>query len=281
MHIRGVLVGFLFPCLVVLFSGCTPVCRPETVLDTIVFPNEWVGDIDEAKFNEPSGICYHAGRKTLFVAGDEGDLCEVATDGTLVKQKQLRAEADFEGVTVDPSTGLLYLAVEGAEALLEVDPDTFEIVREFPLPRKFQGRTLLEAGGEGVEAVTFVPDPKHPQGGLFYVANQAFTLSNARDISAVFVVEVPIRQSTGQTRILTYFEPGIIDLSGLYYDPAADRLLVVSDADNLLLEYSRTHELLNVWAFPGDNQEGVTVDPEGFIYIAQDTGGIIKLKWLR
>lgn len=281
MHIRGVLVGFLFLSSVMVFSGCTHFCGPEAVLDTIVFPNEWVGDIDKAKFNEPSGICYHTQRKTLFVAGDEGDLCEITTDGTLIKQKRIRAETDFEGITHDPATGFLYLAIEESESLLQVDPETFEVLHEFPLPRQFQGRTLLKAGGEGLEGVTFVPDREHPQGGLFYVANQAFTLSHEEDISAVFVVEAPIRAPNGPTRIVGYFEPGIIDLAALHYDSATDHILVVSDADNLMLEYSRAHKLLNVWAFPGDNQEGVTVDPDGFIYIAQDTGGIIKLKWLR
>ncbi len=282
MQIRGGLLGILVLAFIVFISGCDHSCRPQVVLETIVFPNKWVGDIDKAKFNEPSGICYHTQRKTLFVAGDEGDLCEITTDGTLVKQKQIRAEADFEGITHDPATGLLYLAIEEAESLLEVNPETFEILREFPLPREFQGRTLLKAGGEGIEAVTFVPDSEHPQGGLFFVANQAFTLSDEQDISAVFVVEVPIRDANNKaSRIVDYFEPGVIDLSGLYYDSVTDHILVISDADNLMLEYTRRHKLLNVWAFPGDNQEGITVDPDGFIYIAQDTGGIIKLKWLR
>jgi myo-inositol-hexaphosphate 3-phosphohydrolase len=40
-------------------------------------------------------------------------------------------------------------------------------------------------------------------------------------------------------------------------------------------------EFLNSWAFPGDNQEGMAVDEEGFLYIAQDSGGIIKTKWDR
>lgn len=267
--------------LVILAAGCKSASDPQTVLRSVVFPNEWIGDIDKAGFGEPSGICWHAQRRTLFVVGDEGDICEMATDGTHIKGKRIREGADFEGLTCDPATGLLYIAVEEAESVLEVHPDTFEVLREFPLPRDFQGRTLMKAGGEGIEGITFVPDPRHPQGGVFWVANQAFTLSDEQDISAVFQVDLPLRTWTGQARITGYFEPGIIDLSGLHYDPATDRILAVSDATNLLLEYSRDRRLLSVHAFPGDNQEGVTVDSDGFLYIAQDTGGIIKLKWLR
>ncbi|MBN2132266.1 MAG: SdiA-regulated domain-containing protein [Sedimentisphaerales bacterium] len=262
-------------------TGCGRTAGPRQVLDTIVFPNEWVGNIDKIEFNEPSGICWHAQRGTLFVVGDEGDLCEITTEGTLVKQRHLRDAADFEGITYDPSTGLLYLAIEEAEAILEVHPETFELLREFSVPRTFAGKTLLAAGGEGLEGITFIPDAKHKEGGVFYVGNQAFTLSNPEDISAVFRLELPLRTQTGPVRITGYFEPGIIDVSGLNHDATTDRILVVSDATNTMLEYTRDERLLNVWAFPGDNQEGVTVDDEGFIYIAQDTGGIIKLKWLR
>jgi len=265
---------------VTLLNGCASDPTPQDILSRIIFPNKWVGDIDQIGFNEPSGIVWHPLRKTLFVIGDEGDICEIATDGTPVKQGHLR-DADLEGITCDPATGLLYVAVEEAETVLEVDPESFAILREFSIPREFDGRTLLAAGGEGIEGITFVPDDTHPQGGIFLVANQAFTLTNEQDISAVFQVELPLRDVASEPRILGWFSPGIIDLSALNYDARTDRLLVVSDSTNTLLVYSRNYELLEVYAFPGDNQEGVTVDPDGYIYIAQDTGGIIKLKWLR
>ena len=266
---------------IVLITGCKTPLAPQEVLRSVVFSYEWVGDIDKIGFNEPSGICWHTQRKTLFVAGDEGDIGELTTEGSLVKQKCIRPGADFEGITHDPATGLLYLAVEEDESIMEVDPETFVVLREFPLPRTFQGKTLLKAGGEGLEALTFVPDAKHPEGGIFYVGNQAFTLADEEDISAVFQVELPLRSKTGKPRITGYFEPGIIDMSALHYDPDTNHILAVSDATNLILEYSRAHELLSVHAFPGDNQEGLTIDSEGFLYIAQDSGGIIKLKWLR
>ena len=263
-----------------LFTGCQNTCAPEHVLDSIIFQNKWVGDIDKINFNEPSGICWHSLRKTLFVIGDEGDICEIKTDGELVKQKHIR-EADFEGITYDPSTGLLYGVIEEEEAVVEISPETFEILREFKIPRQFGGKTLLASGGEGIEGITFVPDSGHREGGVFYVANQSFVLTNQQDVSAVFQVELPLRSKTASPKITDSFYPGIIDLSGLHYDPVTDHILLISDATNTILEYSRQHQLLSVNAFPGDNQEGITVDADNFIYIAQDTGGIIKMKWLR
>lgn len=276
---RDLLLSIVIAC-GLLVCGCKKSAAPEDACLNAVFPNKWVGDIDKIKFNEPSGICWHANRGTLFLVGDEGDICEIKTDGKLVKQKHIR-DADFEGITYDPSSGLLYVAEEEAESIIEINPDTFKVLREFSIPRQFEGKTLIKKGDEGFEAITFAPDGDHKQGGVFHVANQAFTLSNEQDISAIFQVELPLRDKTGPVRIIDYFEPGIIDLSGLNYDPSTGNLLVISDATNMILEYSPGFNLLNFHAFPGDNQEGVAVDSEGYIYIAQDTGGIIKLKWLR
>ena len=264
----------------ILLAGCRTTLGPHVTSPSIVFPCQWVGNIDKVRFNEPSGICWHSQRKTLFVVGDEGNICEIKTDGTLIKQKRIR-HADFEGITHDPSSGLLYIAIEGAESIIQINPETFEVLQEFSLPRTLDDKTVLKSGGQGIEAITFVPDPAHPEGGTFCVANQAFSLTDEHDVSAVFQVELPLRSNTGKPKLLGYFTPGIIDLSGLYYDPTSDHIFVISDATNIILEYSRNHDLVKEYAFPGDNQEGITVDKAGFMYIAQDSGGIIKLKWLR
>ncbi len=243
----------------------------------IVFPHVWVADIDKEDFREPSGICWHSGRETLFVVGDEGDVCEIETDGTLIKKKRIR-KADFEGVTHDPATGLLYVAVEGDEVVLEIDPDSLKVRREFDLPRKLNGRTVMSKKGQGIEGITFVPDSDHPQGGIFHIANQAFSLTNEKDLSAVFQFELPLRNKAGGPKLLGYFEPGIIDLSGLHYDAESDVLTLISDVTNTFHQYNGDGDLLRSYAFPGENQEGITADNAGFWYVAQDSGGIMKLK---
>lgn len=251
---------------------------------SILFPHQWIGDIDQIGFPEPSGIVFHEGRGTLFVVSDEGEVCEMKTDGTPVKEAQLRMEwpsSDFEGITYDPATGLLYIAVETVEEILEVDPDDLKIVRQFNIERSFQGKLLMNAEDNGIEAITFVPNPNHPHGGTFYVANQSFTLDNEDDVSAIFELEVPLRDKGaqgGRAKILRWFSLGVTDLSALNYDRATEHLYVLSDANNVLLEITRDGEILRSWAFPGDNQEGLGMDNEGHLYIAQDSGGIIKIK---
>ncbi|MFX0199400.1 MAG: SdiA-regulated domain-containing protein [Candidatus Hodarchaeota archaeon] len=268
-----------------LLSGYTTTANQEKDPRSIVFPFLYIGNIDKAHLNKPyynpSGICFHSKRGTLFVVFDLGALCEMKTDGTVINEK-LIMRADFEGITHDPSTGLLYVAIERTEQIIELEPDTFTVLRKFSIPRKFMGNTLLKAGGQGIEAITFVPDINHPHGGTFYITNQSYDLEDAEDISAVFEVEVPLK-SNGDTnidvKILRYFPLGIIDLSGLHFDKATGHLYVISDSTNTIFEISRTGKILSGYAFPGDNQEGITVDDQSFLYIAQDSGGILKIKW--
>jgi hypothetical protein len=250
---------------------------------SIVLPNVWVGDIDRVGFNEPSGVVFHPGRGTLFAVGDEGDICEIERDGALVKQTRVRP-ADFEGITCDPATGLLYVGIEGEEKILELSPDDFAVRREFDIERVFKGAQVLKAGGQGIEAITFLPNAGHPEGGTFLVANQGFDLRATEDVSAIFEIEVPLKTSAApkaSARIVRRLPLPLIDISDMYYDSTRDLVYVISDVTNTLFEMTREGKALRSYALPGDNQEGFTVDPDGFIYIAQDSGGIIKLKWTR
>jgi myo-inositol-hexaphosphate 3-phosphohydrolase len=264
--------GFAFQSL--LFISLLAMLAETTVLP---FPCQWIGNIDQVNFNEPSGIVFHPWRETLFIVGDEGDICEIQRDGTLVKQKRI-CYADFEGITCDPSTGLLYIAIEGEEKIIEVDPEDFRVLREFAINRTFQGAMVLKAGGQGIEAITFVPDSNHPEGGTFYVTNQGLDLENKEDPSAIFEIEAPLRSGSAGAKIIRYFSLGVLDLSGLYYDEINDHLCAISDAMNTFLEITRDGKIVRSYAFPGYNQEGIAVDREGFLYIAQDSGGIIKVK---
>jgi len=243
----------------------------------ILFPYKWLGDIDKIDFNEPSGIVFHESRGTLFVVGDAGDLCEIKTDGELVQKQHIR-DADLEGVTYDPATNLLYLAVEGEEKILEVDPDDFTVKREFTIPRLVDGKALLKEGGSGIEAITFVPKRRSKHGGTFYVANQSFDLATSEDISAIFEIEVPLRSDTDtEARHVRQIMPRIPDMSGLNYSSLSNSLLVISDGSNSFFEISLSGEIRDARAFPGENQEGIAFDNKGNIYIAQDSGGILKL----
>jgi len=242
---------------------------------TAKLPYDNVGRIEKTAIAEPSGIVYHPGRRTLFVVGDEGHVTEIGLDGRLVQAKHLRY-ADLEGITCNPETGLLYVAVEGDEQILEVDPATLDITRPFDLPRTWHGDTVLASGGQGIEAITFVP--AQGGGGTFYVANQGPKRKSKDDGPGLAEFALPLEgASGGEAIMLRWFPMEEPDLAGLAYDPREDRLFVVSDRENLLMVVSREGKIIERYHLPGEDQEGIAFDNEGNLYIAQDSGGILKL----
>jgi len=276
-HARQILVGLLVLAAAGPRSG--PAQEPTTT--DALSTQQGARNIDRVGFPEPSGICYHTLRGTLFVVGDKGDVGEMNTEGTFLRTTRLQ-QRDLEGITHDPASGLLYVAVEGAEDILELDPETLAVVRTFSIPRKLNGRTVLKKGRGGIEAIAFVPEPAHPEGGTFYVGNQSLDPSSQDDLSAVFEVEVSLKTKTtaaSHAKLLRCFDAGIDDLSDLHYDPASDRLYLISDKADKLLALSRAGKRLQLWQLPGDKQEGFTMDSHGYVYIAQDSGGIVKLPW--
>jgi uncharacterized protein YjiK len=250
------------------------------------FSGQVIGNIEKTGFNEPSGIVFHPSRKTLFVVGDEGDLCEMRADGTMLRSRHYSlgsTKMDFEGITVNPDTGLLYIAVEGAEVILEIDPIDLALKRKFDIERTLNGKLLLAPGGNGIEGITFVPNPKLPHGGTFLVANQVFVLNDPEEISAVFEVEVPLADKADNPpscKLLSMFSLGVTDLSDLCFDVARNRLYIISDINDLLFVTTRTGRVIAKYTdLPCADQEGIAFDEAGNIYIAQDSGGVTKIKW--
>jgi uncharacterized protein YjiK len=261
-------------------------CTGTRYAPTIRFPYLWLGvqgfggDIDKQQLREPSGICYHARRNTLFVVGDEGDVAEIKKDGTPVANYMVKG--DLEGITVVPETGLLYIAVEGVDIILEFDPERGEVLRRFPINREFKGdpnflQKQTDRHDNGIESLAFVPNPRHPEGGTFYVGNQW-------DPSMIMEVLVPLKSSPAaeaEARIIRVLPFRMDDPAAMYYDPVTKRLNIVSDADNILAEVTLDGKMVRQYAFLGNDQEGLCRDDEGYLYIAQDIGGIYKVKDLR
>ena len=284
MSYKRVLIIILITCLsAVLVYFIVQMERSATKqtaeLRPIPLPYNWIGNITKVPIAEPSGITYHPLRRSLFIADDSGSIHEIRMDGTLVQSKGLN-EIDIEGITLNPATGWLYGAIEDDEAILEIDPETLTVRREFIIDRVFEGEQLLKQGGMGIEAIAFVPDTSHPEGGTFWVGNQSFSLNPRAEPSVVCEVVVPLRSSTAkkaQGTIVQAYRMNFIDISGLAYDAQADCLVLISDTTNLLVELKQEGTVLSQYLLPGDEQEGVVLDGHGYMYIAQESGEIIKL----
>ncbi len=245
----------------------------------VELPYTWVGNISKTTIAEPSGVTYHPIRRTLFVVDDGGHIHEIRPDGMVIQTKALQAR-DLEGITTNPTTGWLYAAVEDEEVILEIDPQTLTVHREFKINRTFEGESLLKKGGMGVEAIAFVPDASHPEGGTFWIGNQSFSRKPGGEPSVICEVVVPLltsKAAKSEANIVRFFEMEFLDISGLAYNAKADSLVLISDTTNLFVELKRDGTRLQRYLLPGDDQEGITLDGLGYMYIAQESGQIIKL----
>lgn len=275
--------AFVFFGIVVVFLGA---CAQPRSKPGIRYPCEWPGspgfsgNIDKAGIIQPSGICFYPERKTFFVVSDQGEIFEMRTDGTVVSRQNV--PGDLEDITRDPRTGFLYIVVEGEDIILEFDPDKRAITRRFAVNRAFQKnpdflQKQTDRYDNGLESLVFVPDNGHPEGGTFYAGNQ-------EDPACIIELFVPLRTGKGdalEARILRVLPFQMDDPSGLVYDPLKKHLYAVDDADNIFVEITLEGKLIREYAFPGNDQEGFSWDDEGYLYITQDSGGIIKLKDLR
>jgi hypothetical protein len=232
----------------------------------------WRDNLLDKDFSEPSGIVYHPQRGTLFLVGDGGKLAEVDLDGERLEREAL-GNYDLEGITVDPASGLLYLAVEGRERVLEVDPDELEIRREFDIERRWRGSEIFPRGGNGIESITFVPNTSDPDGGTFWVANQHEAIDDGEG-SWLVELRLPLaKKGGGKARIIRALRCALLDIAGLQYLSDPPRLALISDRQNLYAELSLDGKVLLERALPGHDQEGVTVGPDGRIFITVDGDG--------
>jgi uncharacterized protein YjiK len=239
------------------------------------FPGDAVATFDQQHCAEPSGIVYSARQGTLFVVGDEGDICELLPDGTLLRKAHIN-KVDLEGITIDPATGILYAIDEHTGTVLEINPDNLEVLRRMPVSNiSTRHPPASRRNNRGFEAITFVPDPDHRSGGSFFLANQGGSAEESAAVSEA----VELHNTPGTERplqIIRSFEPGITDLSGLHHDNASELILIISDEHNALLLLTTDGVLRAGYTLPGENQEGITLDASGHLYIAEDSGDIIK-----
>ena len=164
---------------------------------------------------------------------------------------------------------------------MEISPQTIEVTRKFEISREFQGQELLKKGGMGLEAIAFLPNSSHPEGGTFWVGNQSFSLKSNREPSVVCEVVLPLTSTNSKEiggSIVSFFSLNIIDISGMSYDPSRYCLIVVSDTTNLLVEVTPDGTVLRRYLLPGDDQEGIALDQSGFMYIAQENGEVVKIE---
>ena len=190
---------------------------------------------------ELSGLCMTQDSTALWAVGDEGDLCRVSFSGVVTPVLSL--DMDTEGITLDPTTGDLLLAVEGDQMVCRVAApdyrtvDTLFYIQE-ALQRNFENN--------GLEGISFYKDS------LFFVGSQEDALLWTCKLDGTIVARLSLCEET----------PQIEEIAGLCYDPPKKWLWVTdSDACKLFLFSTENFDLLATYDIPSiENAESVCVD---------------------
>jgi uncharacterized protein YjiK len=213
---------------------------------------------------EPSGVAADPRTGHVFLVGDDGSLAELDGAG-----KRLRAgpvKGNLEDVTVHTPSGNLVLLAEGSSELILYDAASSREVRRLKLDHD---AVLGQPRGDrtqGFEGIAFREDPARPGGGVFYLTHQhapALLLALAFD---------PAKATTvGGDTVLGRWPLGSHgDLTAVTWVPALERLLVIAEKDDQLLVVGTDGTLERELTLPGDQQEGIALDAQGTLWVADD-----------
>jgi uncharacterized protein YjiK len=222
---------------------------------------------------EASAVTYNWDTGTLFVVGDEGTaIVEVSTTGAQLSVMSLTGFADTEGLTY-VGGGRFVVAEERIQDLFEVTYAAGGTAARGTLRTVSLGDTV---GNVGIEGASF-----DPRDGSF-VAVKEKTPERVMRAAADF--------GAGTATVSDLFTPmlSVLDLSDVQCLSVVPSLLGTADADNLLifsqesqrlLEVTRDGTILSQFDFTGlaDNAEGVTIGPDGTIYIVGETPELFVL----
>jgi uncharacterized protein YjiK len=217
---------------------------------------------------EPSGVVYHAGLKHLFVVGDEGTLVELDKSARVVNVQKVKG--NLEDITVHTPTGNLVILSEAKSELLYWDPVARVRKARWELDTaKLLGDSDVGSGRNGFEGLGFREERGRPGGGVFYLARQnapqriiGIAFDPERTPSGPLAPEVVSRWSMTKSALRSAF-----------FSPELGHLLVISKKGLSLVALDGSEG--KTMALPGEQPEGVCLDDDGTLWVADDPAGAL------
>lgn len=218
---------------------------------------------------EPSDLVWHPRLQRLYGVSDgslavSSRLFSMTSSGSAFSFTPV--SGDLEGVCLaDPTNDFLYIGIEQPNAIAEFNLVSSTVTRTFSLSPWMTG-----TAGQGLEALTFVPDALHPEGGLFYAGLQ--------ENGTIYRFSLPILTSATSTSVsfIDSFQSVVRnDLAGLHYDRDRDALFAIYDLPNVMRAMRPDGTLIEEWALPGLDQEGIAL-AGNVLYIAEDSGAVVQ-----
>ena len=171
-----------------------------------------------------------------------------------------RLGGDLEAVTMGPFGGVLYVADEEKDRILEVNVQDLKVVRRYELdwsrvePRPEEGKGNLEglcwlpgAGGEG----------------------RLFAVNQDEPAMLMEIALEPGGERDGRARIVRATELPVPDLAEMALAADGRTMLAFSNKLNELFEVNPEGAIGRRWHLPGREQEAIAQPADGSLYVAE------------
>lgn len=225
-----------------------------------------------AGLREASGIAWHPARGRLFAVGDRGTLAEIDRAGAVVAMHHVGG--NLEDVTVHGPSGRLVLLVEKKGELVVWDPASASETARFALDvAGVLGREPADRN-QGFEGIVFRAEAGRPGGGVFHLVHQR---KPARLVTIAFDPTAPAHTLGAADVLARHALKPHDDLTAVAWSDTLGRLLVIADSDDRLLVVSLDGTIDADLPLPGEQQEGLALDPEGALWVADERLGLLRL----
>jgi uncharacterized protein YjiK len=229
-------------------------------------------EVTAVGLREASGITWHPSRRRFFAVGDRGALVEVAPAGDITARHHVGG--NLEDVTVHGPSGRLVLLAEKKGELVVWDPVAAAETARFALDMAgLLGREPADRN-QGFEGIVFQPEAGRPGGGVFHVVHQR---KPARLVTLAFDPTGPVRTLGAADVLARHALKPYEDLTAVAWSHTLGRLLVIAESDDRLLVVSPDGTVDADLPLPGEQQEGLVLDPEGALWVADERRGLFRL----
>lgn len=250
---RTLFAGFVI-CLLTL-CGCEQKTRPHS--NGYFDGNGGTGyDLSEpgrrTVFNvdveELSGLCLNKDKTAFLSCGDQGVVKMISFTGEVTDFWE--HDADMEGITIDPSTGNIYIAVEGEQKVYRLtDPETDDYSTIFYVDEAVNE----DYGNGGLEGIEYYKD------NIIFIGSQTDANLWQYRLNGTMISKVSLSGFASE-------------VAGLCYDPVDDVLWIVDSNNAELYVATVDGKLKKAYSLKGvENAESVCIDRErGYVWVGSD-----------
>jgi uncharacterized protein YjiK len=181
--------------------------------------------------------------------------------------RSVPVRGNIEDIAVHAPTGRLVLLSEKRSELIVYDPVARAERGRFRLdPDAILGQPRADRN-HGFEGLAF-----HEEGFLYLVHQR----SPAMVVAIDFQPDSTDTQIGASAVVERLAIPGRDDLTSVAMVPSLARILVVSDRSDRLLVLGSGGSIEAEIVLPGLQQEGITLDDEGNLWVADEKGGLLR-----